>query len=590
VTKTYTVTSPVTYTSTTTLTSTTTVTSPIIVKNIHNKWVDILLTIITNLSNRFHWIASKFAFKPATQVQADFYVPILEWGWNYNFGTRVIVLPNAHGVASNGTTTITATVNGTVTTVTLTGNNTVYWAVIILGPPVEWTLHDTYNYHVNGNGNATGVFYITGVTDTLSITAPQSCTVYPSKSVTVIAGTGTNSTFIIECPPSAVTSSTSTATGTGTGTGTSTSPPPTTTTTSSGFWVLNATFLNPSYCNDFYWEIDEAPGVILKSGIVGETLSPPKEWSVLIEFPWSQASVQVDAWAEDYIYEPGYNVWITPSGYVTINAPSSGSVVTYTWTVVCGASAPSSTTTSSTPTSTGTPTSTPTSTVTGTSTTSSQPPTSPTTTFTSGTPVTVPTTTGATEGCAGGSVPVGQAGVFECFFAWNGYTPVSITAAGGAAGIVASETATFYYMQGAGGPYPIALAGQWGSSGHCPPGWAVAVSMSGGNINPNLSGYGTSAAYTWWVTVSAYCQAKSGRGAQFAFFSTWNPPELPITWLFAKGGTNTLAPLEPLYLEAWNEYANAWLAENGFALDLLILLALILPMLVRPGLRRLRVT
>jgi hypothetical protein len=113
--------------------------------------------------------------------------------------------------------------------------------------------------------------------------------------------------------------------------------------------------------------------------------------------------------------------------------------------------------------------------------------------------------------------------------------------------------------------------------------------MSGGNINPNLSGYGTSAAYTWWVTVSAYCQQRSGLGAQFAFFSTWNPPELPITWLL-RGGTNTLAPLEPLYLDVWNEYVSMWLSENGFALDLLLLMALILPILVRPATRRLRLT
>jgi hypothetical protein len=184
-------------------------------------------------------------------------------------------------------------------------------------------------------------------------------------------------------------------------------------------------------------------------------------------------------------------------------------------------------------------------------------------------------------------VQVGQAGVFECYAAWNGYTPVSITAAGGAVGVLASETATFYYMQGAGGPYPVVIAGQWGSSGHCPSGWAVAVSMSGENFNQPLSGYGTSAAYTWWVTVSAYCQP---RGAQFAFFTRWEPPELPIDWLLAKGGTNVLAPLEPLYLEAWNEYVSMWLSENGFALDLLLLMMLILPILVRPGLRRIRVT
>ena len=64
---------------------------------------------------------------------------------------------------------------------------------------------------------------------------------------------------------------------------------------------------------------------------------------------------------------------------------------------------------------------------------------------------------------------------------------------------------------------------------------------------------------------------------------------MPIGWLL-RGGTNTLAPLEPLYLEAWNEYVSMWLAENGFALGFLILLALITPILVRPASRRLRLT
>jgi len=90
--------------------------------------------------------------------------------------------------------------------------------------------------------------------------------------------------------------------------------------------------------------------------------------------------------------------------------------------------------------------------------------------------------------------------------------------------------------------------------------------------------------------VSAYCAQSGGFGAQFAFFTRWSPPEIPLTWLFAKGGTNTLAPLEPLYLKAWNEYVSMWLAENGFALDLLLFMALILPILVKPGLRRLKLT
>jgi hypothetical protein len=165
---------------------------------------------------------------------------------------------------------------------------------------------------------------------------------------------------------------------------------------------------------------------------------------------------------------------------------------------------------------------------------------------------------------------------------------VSITASAGAYGLIASETATFYYMQGYGNQYPDVLVGSWQASGHCPIGWAPVASISGGGFNQPLSNYGTSAAYTWWVTVSAYCQPKGGLGAQFAFFTRWSPPELPITWLLAKGGTNALAPLEPLYLEAWNEYVSMWLSENGFALDLLLLIALILPILVKPATRRIR--
>jgi hypothetical protein len=94
--------------------------------------------------------------------------------------------------------------------------------------------------------------------------------------------------------------------------------------------------------------------------------------------------------------------------------------------------------------------------------------------------------------------------------------------------------------------------------------------------------------YTWWVTVSAYC-VPTGHGAQFAFFSTWNPPELPIDWLL-RGGTNIEGAIAPLYLRAWNAYVSEWLAVNGFALDLLLLMMLILPILVRPATRRLRLT
>jgi hypothetical protein len=154
---------------------------------------------------------------------------------------------------------------------------------------------------------------------------------------------------------------------------------------------------------------------------------------------------------------------------------------------------------------------------------------------------------------------------------------------------VASEVATFYYMKGSSQQYPdVLVGGPWQASGHCPYGWEATVAMSGGNINPNLSGYGTVGVYTWWVTVSAYC-VSTGHGAFFAFFSTWSPPELSIVWVL-RGGTDVESVIAPLYLRAWNAYVEEWLALNGPMLDLLILLALIMPVLVRPGLRRLKLT
>jgi hypothetical protein len=57
-----------------------------------------------------------------------------------------------------------------------------------------------------------------------------------------------------------------------------------------------------------------------------------------------------------------------------------------------------------------------------------------------------------------------------------------------------------------------------------------------------------------------------------------------------RGGTDVEGVIAPLYVRAWDAYVGAWLAENGFTLDLLILLALITPVLVRPATRRIRVT
>jgi hypothetical protein len=101
------------------------------------------------------------------------------------------------------------------------------------------------------------------------------------------------------------------------------------------------------------------------------------------------------------------------------------------------------------------------------------------------------------------------------------------------------------------------------------------------------SGWASQGYQVWYITLSPICQGSKGRDIVFLTRWEWNPPEIPLTWLL-RGGTNTLAPLEPLYIKAWNEYVSMWLAGNGFMLDLLILLALITPILVRPATRRLR--
>jgi hypothetical protein len=146
------------------------------------------------------------------------------------------------------------------------------------------------------------------------------------------------------------------------------------------------------------------------------------------------------------------------------------------------------------------------------------------------------------------------------------------------------ESTTLYYDIS---NSPAGALGEWSISGNCPPGFVLQFGSSGGNFVVQLSG--TTGTYTWYVTISAWCYNQHIPNPSLAFFSTWSPPELPLTWLL-RGGTNTLAPLEPLYLKAWDAYVSMWLAVNGFALDLLILLTLILPILVRPGLRRLRLT
>jgi len=170
---------------------------------------------------------------------------------------------------------------------------------------------------------------------------------------------------------------------------------------------------------------------------------------------------------------------------------------------------------------------------------------------------------------------VNNIATYSCWVTWSNVVVTYITAspAGEATEYI---TATGPAMQGI-------TTQMW----YPPPNCQLEV-VSGGTFQ--WSGWASQGYQVWYITLSPICQGiGKGPQTQFAFFSTWNPPEIPLTWLL-RGGTNTLAPLEPLYIKAWNEYVNAWLAENGPMLDLLILLALITPILVRPTTRRLKVT
>jgi len=144
------------------------------------------------------------------------------------------------------------------------------------------------------------------------------------------------------------------------------------------------------------------------------------------------------------------------------------------------------------------------------------------------------------------------------------------------------ESTTLYYDIS---NSPAGALGSWGIQGSCPSGFELQFGSSGGNFVAQLSG--TTGTYTWYVTISAWCVNRH-LSSDFAFFTRWSPPELPIDWLL-RGGTNVEGVIAPLYLRAWDAYVSAWLYENGFTLDLLLLMVLILPILVRPGLRRLRV-
>jgi hypothetical protein len=183
-------------------------------------------------------------------------------------------------------------------------------------------------------------------------------------------------------------------------------------------------------------------------------------------------------------------------------------------------------------------------------------------------------------------------GVFECWAAWN-LVNATVTYMLVAAGAYnpGSQSGGYANMRAivAGTPNGVGanVPQTWAIAGSCPSGYTETVTEAPGGSIINWNGASTESTTTWWITVAAWCIPN---GAWFAFFNTWNPPELPIDWLLARGGTNTLAPLEPLYIKAWNEYVSMWLAENGFMLDLLILLALIMPILARPATRRLKLT
>jgi len=169
---------------------------------------------------------------------------------------------------------------------------------------------------------------------------------------------------------------------------------------------------------------------------------------------------------------------------------------------------------------------------------------------------------------------VNNLATYSCWVTWSNVVVTYITATPfGAGEITEFITATGPAMQGV-------TTQMW----YPPSGCSLEV-VGGGTFQ--WSGWATQGYQVWYITISPICQSRR----LFVFYTRWewNPPEIPLTWLL-RGGTNTLAPLEPLYIKAWNEYISMWLAENGFMLDLLILLALIVPILVRPATRRIRLT
>ena len=344
----------------------------------------------------------------------------------------------------------------------LPGTGTVYWVVNVQNPSEYewWDLTDSYGHHVTGSGSRSGSFAVNG-SDTLTLTLTTiwwsgvRCTINSPNPQTV--NPGQMAVFYVDC------TSSSGGGGSGGGGGGS-SPTPTSTTTST---TTTTSTPPPSKLWNIYVSVTDNYGAgYIITDSYGNSLQAAVSLSNVLFATFNSSHILGDIlYASIQFTSNGESCTISPSS-TTVSVPSSGNNVYVSFTVSCGSGTSSPT---PTPTPTSTPPPSPTSTPT--STTSSPPPTSPTSTFTSGTPVTTPTSTTIELGCAGdgSNIQVGQAGVFECWYAWNGFTPVSITAAQGVQQVVASEVATFYYMKGSSQQYPdVLVGGPWQASGHCP--------------------------------------------------------------------------------------------------------------------------
>ncbi len=445
------------------------------------------------------------------------------------------------------------------------GSGVVYWVVNVQGSGFngngEWVLTDSYGHTVvDWSGSASGNFTVNGP-DTLSISIMEwsshlNCQVTSPSSQTV--NPGQTATFDIYCTYS------SGGGGGGSGGGGGGSGG------GSGSWTLYIN-VNDNYGFSVGYQISDNQG----HSIIGYGALSNYQFAT-----YSSSVKSVSLSASIQSAPSGWSCSITPSS-TTVNAPSGGTGSTsVTFTVSCntgsggsGGSSPTSTSTSTstpttTPTSTSTPTPTPTSTSTSTTTSSGG-------SGGGGGSSTSPTPTKTTStyglGCAGNGQTVNNIATYSCWATWSNAVATLLTA-------TVEGTNEYITLTGP------ALQAQTVQGWYAPPNCELEV-VGGGTFK--WSGWASQGYQVWYITLSPICQGGKGRDIIFLTRWEWNPPEIPLTWLL-RGGTNTLAPLEPLYIKAWNEYVNAWLSENGFMLDLLILLALITPILVRPATRRLR--